>query len=155
MMVVRTAFLAKFLCVSLMIVGCTKSEPIYTKEQMLELVPKEGADRVEIVLAKDINDAVPCSNYGEGCLSAHRLRTHDLDFIAVEFQTTPEARAAAKRVRGWTTLNWLFDDVEGEPELMRWAERVFKAERFEPVKGRAADSPGKSAGSAAPSPATR
>ncbi len=119
---------------SLLLLSCSKEEPTLTKEQMLDFTPKEGADKVEIVLARDINDAIPCSDYGEGCLSAHKLKTRGLGFIAVEFQTVAQAESAARKIYGWTVQNWLLDDVDGEPELERWAEKYFKVKSFNPSK---------------------
>ena len=160
MMLVRRLLSAKILCVLLMGVlglACSKSETIYTKEQMLQMSPKEGADKVELVLARDINDSIPCSHSRDGCLSVHRLRTHNLDFIAVEFDTSAHALSSAKRVHGWTTHNWLFDDVEGEPTLMRWLERVYQGQRYEPLKnaGTGEGSLKTPSESALPSPSTK
>lgn len=143
MMINLGVAVGKFLCVLILLVACTKKEPMYSKEDMLGLTPNEGADKVEIVLARDINDAIPCSNYGEGCLSVHRLKARGLDFIAVEFATGKDARDCSRRVRGWVARNWLFDDVEKEPELERLVEKYFHAERFTQV-GTATDSAQKS-----------
>jgi hypothetical protein len=153
MMVFRRSLVGKLLCVLLVAaagVGCTKKEVLVSKEAMFGMAPKEGPDKVNIVLARDINDAIPCSDYGEGCLSAHRLKTRDLDFIAIEFSSRESARAASRKVRGWTYENWLFDDVEGEPELVRWLQRYFTAHRYAPEK--AADSPQTLPGTAPASP---
>lgn len=128
------------LCLLLVFVACTKKEVLYTKEQMFGLAPNEGTDKVEIVLARSINDAVPCSNYGEGCLSAHTLKTRGLGFIAVEFDGRATAEAAARRIHGYTFHNWLFDDVDGEPLLEDWVVTHFQAKSFNPKKQRAADS---------------
>lgn len=95
--------------------------------------PQEGPEKVEILLARNLNDVIPCSNYGDGCLSVHRLRAKNLDFIAIEFTNGQLAQEAAQRIRGWTVKNWLFDDVEGEPVLMRWLEQHYKGERFKPL----------------------
>ena len=116
--------------------ACSKKEPIYTKEEMLAMTPMEGPDKVEIVLARDINDAVPCADYGDGCLSAHRLRTRGLGFIAVEFETPAQAESSAKKIYGYTARNWLLDDVDGEPTLERWAEQYLKAKPFNPQKAK-------------------
>jgi hypothetical protein len=128
--------LGKLFCLGCFIVlaSCTKKEPTYSKEDMMGMVPFEGPDKVEIVLAKSINDAIPCSDYGEGCLSAHRFKTRDLNFIAVEFETTADAEYAAKKIYGWTVRNWLLDDVDGEPLLERWAVQYLNAKSFNPTK---------------------
>lgn len=116
-------------------VSCSKEkEPTYLKEELLALAPLEGADKVDVVLARDINDAVPCADYGDGCLSAHRFRTRDLNFIAVEFETPGQAENAAKKIYAWTARNWLLDDVDGEPLLERWASEHLKATSHNPQK---------------------
>jgi hypothetical protein len=116
-------------------VSCSKEkEPTYLKEELLALAPAEGADKVDVVLARDINDAVPCADYGDGCLSAHRFRTRDLNFIAVEFETPGQAENAAKKIYAWTARNWLLDDVDGEPLLERWASEHLKATSHNPQK---------------------
>ena len=129
--------------VLLMAVGCSKEkEPIYLKEELLGMAPTEGPDKVDVVLARDINDAVPCADYGDGCLGAHRFRTRDLNFIAVEFETPGQAENAAKKIYAWTARNWLLDDVDGEPLLERWAAEHLKAKSFNPQKKTRADSAG-------------
>jgi hypothetical protein len=133
-----SALLAK-LCLGLLLLSCSKKEVIYKKEQMFAMAPHEGPDKIEIVLARSINDAVPCTNYGEGCLSAHTLKTRGLGFIAVEFESAAQAEASAQKIYGYTTHNWLFDDVDGEPELERWVSKYFKVKSFNPKKQIKAD----------------
>ncbi|MFP5457261.1 MAG: hypothetical protein ACLGG7_00885 [Bacteriovoracia bacterium] len=128
------------LCLLLVFFACSKKEVLYSKEQMFGLAPHEGTDRVEIVLARSINDAVPCSNYGEGCLSAHTLKTRGLGFIAVEFNSSAAAEASARRIYGYTYHNWLFDDVDGEPLLEDWVVTYFQAKSFNPKKKKATGS---------------
>ena len=96
--------------------------------------PNEGPDKIEIILARNINDVIPCSNYGDGCLSVHRLRAQNLDFLAIEFTHPDLAKKAAQKIHGWTVQNWLFDDVEGEPVLQRWLQKYYKGERFKPLE---------------------
>jgi hypothetical protein len=144
-----------FLFLLVLSVACSKEkEPTYLKEELLALAPAEGADKIEVVLARDINDAVPCADYGDGCLSAHRFRTRGLGFIAVEFSTPAEAESAAKKIYGYTARNWLLDDIDGEPTLERWAVEHLKAKSFNPVKKKAADSAETPAESESTSPAT-
>ncbi len=136
-------------------VSCTKEkEPTYLKEELVNLAPAEGTDKIETVLARDINDAVPCADYGEGCLSAHRFRTRGLNFIAVEFETPTQAERAAKKIYGWTARNWLLDDVDGEPLLERWASEHLKAKSFNPQKKTKVDSAETPVESAPPSQAS-
>lgn len=134
-MVRKSLLVGTGLCILVSVTAsCTKKEVIYTKEDMLALAPQEGSEKVEILLARNLNDVIPCSNYGEGCLSVHRLRAKNLEFLAIEFTDGALARQAALRIRGWTVKNWLFDDVEGEPVLMRWLEQHYQGERFRPLE---------------------
>ncbi|MBY0518199.1 MAG: hypothetical protein K2P81_14920 [Bacteriovoracaceae bacterium] len=149
--------LGKLFCLGCLILlaSCAKKEPTYSKEDMLQMVPFEGPDKIEIVLAKTINDAIPCSDYGEGCVSAHRFKARGLNLIAVEFETPSHAEYAAKKIYGWTTRNWLLDDVDGEPELERWAVKYLNAKSFNPTKKeKAVDSKEKSSESETPSAPT-
>ncbi len=139
----------------LILLGCTQEKaPTYLKEELLALAPSSGEDKVDIVLARNINDAIPCADYGEGCISAHRFRTRNLNFIAIEFETPAQAESAAKKIYGWTARNWLLDDVDGEPQLERWALQYLQATSFNPAKKKAMESAKKSAGSDSASPAT-
>jgi len=135
--------------------SCSKEkEPTYLKEELVNLAPAEGDDKVQTVLARDINDAVPCADYGEGCISAHRFRTRGLNFIAVEFETPTQAERSAKKIYAWTARNWLLDDVDGEPLLERWATEYLKAKSFNPQKKTRVDSAETPAESAPPSQAS-
>jgi hypothetical protein len=112
--------MGKFLCVMALLVGCEEKEPRYSKEDLLRLTPSEGDDRMETVLGQSVTDIIPCSNYGEGCLSVHRFKSRRLEYIAVEFSSIAQAQASARKIRAWTARNWLFDDVYKEPMLERW-----------------------------------
>jgi hypothetical protein len=52
-----------------------------------------------------------------------------LELIAVEFETEEQAKAAARKFRGWYTRNWLLDDVTGEPALEDFVSRHLEAKR--------------------------
>lgn len=112
--------IGKFLCTILFVVSCTKEEPHYNKEKLLSLTPKEGDDRMETVLGQSATDIIPCSDYGEGCVSVHRFKTRKLEYIAVEYATSAQAQAFAPKIRAWTARNWLFDYVFNEPSLEAW-----------------------------------
>ncbi len=100
--------------------GCTKKEPLYSKEDLLGITPKEGDDRMETILGQSVADIIPCSDYGVGCVSVHRFKSRKLEYIAVEYASGAEAQAFAPKIRAWTARNWLFDDVYNEPSLELW-----------------------------------
>lgn len=120
------------MCTIFLVLSCTNKEPLYTKENLLSLTPKEGDDRMETVLGQSATDIIPCSDYGDGCVSVHRFKTRKLEYIAVEYTTSAEAQAYAPKIRAWTARNWLFDDVYNEPSLESWLCQYFECK---PPKG--------------------
>jgi hypothetical protein len=116
-----------FLALSILSASCTK-EVKYSKEELLSKA--QAADSsVSIVLPRSINEGISCSNYSEGCMSGHTVKVKNLDLIAVEFGTEAEAKYAAKKIRGYYTRNWVFDDVSGEPILEEFVSRVLDAKK--------------------------
>ena len=107
--------------------SCTK-ELKYTKDQLYTKAFKYDAS-VSLILPKGINEGVHCSDYSEGCMSAHIVQVRNLNLIAVEFMTEEQAIYAAKKVRGYYTRNWLLDDVRGEPILEEFAVKGLEAKK--------------------------
>lgn len=115
------------LCLSILSASCTK-EVRYSKEQLLKRA--QAADSsVTLILPRSINDGVSCSAYTDGCMSGHTVKVKNLELIAVEFGTEEQARYAAKKIRGYYTKNWVFDDVTGEPVLEEFVSRVLDAQK--------------------------
>lgn len=115
------------LALSILSASCTK-ELKYTKEQLLFKALKADPS-VSIVLPKSMTEGVNCSDYSEGCLSAHIVKVKDLEFIGVEFMTEADAIFAAKKFRGYYTRNWLWDDVTGEPILEKFVTEHLEAKK--------------------------
>jgi hypothetical protein len=113
------------LFLSILTASCTK-EVRYSKEALLEKA-KAADPSVTFILPKTMNDGVRCTDYTEGCLSAHIVRVKELDLIAVEFMTEAEAVLAAKKFRGLYIRNWFLDDVKGEPVLEKFAKEKLEA----------------------------
>lgn len=115
-----------FLFVILIVnLSCNKEE-VYSKEALLKLA--QVADpSVTLILPRSMTDGVQCTDYPEGCLSAHIVRVKQLDLIAVEFLSQKDAIYAAKKVRGYYLRNWLLDDVKGEPLLEKFVTEKLKA----------------------------
>lgn len=119
--------LLSFLIISFILLGCTK-ELKYSKEQLYSKALKADSS-VTFVLPKNLTDGVHCTDYTEGCVAGHNVQVRKLDFIAVEFMTEAQAKYAAKKVRGYYSRNWLFDDVAGEPILERFVTEHLEAKK--------------------------
>lgn len=115
------------LILSILTASCTK-EVKYTKEELLSKAMAADSS-VQLILPKSINDGINCANYTEGCVSGHTVRVKNLELIAVEFQTEEQARYGAKKIRGYFSRNWVFDDVTGEPILEEFVSRVLDAKK--------------------------
>lgn len=115
------------LLLSILSASCTK-EVRYSKEVLLEKA-KAADPSAMLILPKSINDGVNCSDYTEGCLSAHTVRVKELELIAVEFMTEAEAIHAAKKFRGYYIRNWFLDDVSGEPVLEKFLTENLEAKK--------------------------
>lgn len=112
---------------SILSASCTK-EVRYTKEDLLKKA-QAGDPTVQLVLPRSINEGVSCSAYTEGCISGHTVKVRNLELIAVEFATEAQAKYAARKIRGYYTGNWTFDDVTGEPILEDFVSRVLNAKK--------------------------
>lgn len=115
------------LTLSILAVSCTK-EVKYSKEALLKLA-QEADPSVTVILPNSLTEGISCTDYPEGCVSAHIVRVQKLDLIAVEFQSEAQAIFAAKKVRGYYLRNWLLDDVRGEPVLEKFAVEKLKAKK--------------------------
>lgn len=112
---------------SILSASCTKQLK-YTKEGLY--AKATAADpTVTFVLPKSMQEGVSCSDYSEGCLSAHIVKVQGLELIAVEFMTEADAVFAAKKYRGYYVRNWLLDDVVGEPVLEKFATEKLEAKK--------------------------
>ena len=112
---------------SILSASCTK-EVRYTKEDLLAKA-QAGEPSVQLILPKSINEGISCTNYTEGCVSGHTVKVKGLELIAIEFQTEEQAKYGAKKIRGFYTKNWVFDDVTGEPILEEFVSRVLDAKK--------------------------
>lgn len=107
---------------SILNASCTK-ELKYSKEQLYSKATSIDSS-AQLVLPKSISEGVSCSEYSEGCMSAHIVRVKKLEFIAVEFMSEKDAIYAAKKFRGYYVRNWFLDDVAGEPLLEEFAGKL-------------------------------
>ena len=116
-----------FLILSLFLFSCTK-ELKYTKESLL--AKAQAVDpSVTVILPRTMNEGVNCADYPDGCQSAHIVKIKNLEMIAVEFMDTDQAIFAAKKIRGYYSRNWLFDDVTNEPILEKFVTEHLEAKK--------------------------
>lgn len=113
---------------SILTAACTTKEVKYSKEKLFSMALKADPN-MQIILPRSISEGVQCSDYSEGCQSAHTVKIRNLDMIAVEFGTEKEAIYAAKKFRGYYTRNWLLDDVTGEPALEDFVTKNLDAKK--------------------------
>lgn len=112
---------------SILSASCTK-EVKYSKEELY--AKAVAADpTTSFVIPKSISQGASCSDYTEGCLSAHIVKVQNLEMIAVEFMTEKEAHYAAKKFRGFYVRNWMLDDVAGEPILEKFVTEKLEAKK--------------------------
>ncbi len=116
-----------FFFIGFFLLGCTK-ELKFTKEQLYSKALKADSS-TSFILPKNLSDGVHCTDYSEGCVAGHNVQVRKLDFIAVEFMNEAQAKHAAKKVRGYYSRNWLFDDVAGEPILERFVTEHLEAKK--------------------------
>lgn len=90
---------------------------------------QEGDPSVTVILPRSITEGVQCTDYTEGCISAHIVKIKNLEMIAVEFNSEKEAVLAAKKFRGYYIRNWLLDDVTGEPVLEKFVVEKLEAKK--------------------------
>lgn len=112
---------------SILSASCTK-EVKYSKEELY--AKAVAADpTTSFVIPKSISQGASCSDYSEGCLSAHIVKVQNLEMIAVEFMTEKDAIYAAKKFRGYYVRNWMLDDVAGEPILEKFVTDKLEAKK--------------------------
>lgn len=110
-----------------LLISCTK-ELKYSKEELF--AKSKAADAsTTFIIPKNMNEGANCSDYTEGCISAHTVQVRHLDFIGVEFMTEAQAIYAAKKTRGYYVRNWLLDDVTGEPILEKFVTESLEAKK--------------------------
>ncbi len=90
---------------------------------------KDADATTTFILPRSMEEGVHCTDYPEGCMSAHTVQVQNLNFIGVEFLTEEQAKFAAKKLRGYYSRNWLFDDVTGEPTLEKFVVKSLEAKK--------------------------
>lgn len=120
-------FLVSIFLVSTFLLSCSKKvvnvDPKYTLEE-LNLLARDASPSTE-----KGDDVLKLSDYSPGVnrVESKMFSYKRLNFFAVSFETSDQARAEAKRLNQYYARNWLFDRVEGEPLLEDYVILTFKA----------------------------
>jgi hypothetical protein len=117
-----TPFLLIFL-----FLACNK-ELKHSKEELYKTIVKADPTAA-LILPKSMSDGINCANYTNGCIGGHTIRVKGMEFIAVEFDNTKNAKTAAKKIKGYYTRNWVLDDITGEPILERFVVKQLEAKK--------------------------
>lgn len=112
----------------ILLISCSSSEPdTYSREEMMNMA-KAGDPDLTIVLPKSIAHAtVKCSDYKPSCRYGYKVIVKKLEMAVLFYENSADALKAAKRIRGYTSRNWVLDDVRGEPVLERFSIKYLKA----------------------------
>ena len=86
----------------------------------------------DLVLPKDLNSGIQCSDYGPGCIGGVTGKVKGVEFIAVEFMNEDQAWSEARKINQYWVKNWVLDDVKGEPIIEEFVKKAFKAEESLP-----------------------
>lgn len=112
-----------FLCFA-----CSKEVINFSKVDIITLTKKID-ENSKLIIPKDMESGVKCSDYGDACRGGYKARVLNLEMIFVEFDSAEAADAMAIKIDAYTARNWLFDDVTGEPVLERFVVKAFDAKR--------------------------
>lgn len=111
----------------LILSSCNDRPENWSKNKMLDMAMKADPNFTVIVPESISKSLVNCIDYTPSCLFGYKVATKKLAFIALLYKDQKKAYKAARRIDGYVSRNWAFDDVKGEPVLERFVQKVFKA----------------------------
>ena len=120
-----------FLIFLLIFASCTGEETI--DRSSLVALAKDADPTFSLVLAEKLGGGPTCEGeapslaYSKGCIKVVRAKVKELEFAFVEFQTTDQAKAEAKRLNQFFCKNWLLDEITTEPALEEFVRTTFGA----------------------------
>jgi len=123
----KKIILLEIVLISLLGMGCSKKqssiEPRYTALEFMSLAHEAQPSH------EKGEEALKLSDYADGVnrIDSTTLKFNRLVFFAVEFESTAQALAEAKRLNQYYSRNWLLDRVEGEPILEDYVIKTFNA----------------------------
>ncbi len=108
--------------ISLLITACTSSEKnrIVTEEEILQRL---SAVDPKVRLLPDNPNVVGCQNYA-GCKKFTRATFGNLEIFLVEMQSERIAKEYAQKKEALYIGNWLFDNIQREPEIRKLVQKV-------------------------------
>ena len=116
----------------ILILSSCSEESRYTESELWNMA-KEADPDIELVRIpnNEPERRILCRDYGPGCIhmSGRRLKVRMVEVIAVEFESTEQARKEAFKIDQYYARNWLFDQVTGEPVLEDFVTDTFNAKR--------------------------
>lgn len=117
-----------YLLLSFILVSCSCSEelPNYDKKEMLGMA-YEADPNMKIEVGTIDKTLVDCKDYVPRCRTGFRVVIKGIKFNALLYNDQKIALKAAKRIRGYVSRNWVFDEVRGEPVLERIVMKHLKA----------------------------
>ncbi len=118
----------KYLLLLCFILSCSSDKaPTYSRQQIFKMARKGDPD-LSLVAPKSISEAViECRDYTPACRYGYKVIIKKITMIALFYEAPENALKAAKRIRGYTSRNWVFDDVRGEPILERFVVKHLEA----------------------------
>ena len=114
---------------SLFLLSCSSDERIpWDKKKVMGKAIAFYPDIKEL-LPESMDKGIQCSDYadGIGCIGAFQVKVRLVKFIMVRFETEVQAMNEAKRIKQYSSNNWVFDDVYGEPVIESFVKKAFGA----------------------------
>jgi hypothetical protein len=117
-----------WLILLLSLFGCEEKQLLPNKVDIYNLTTAIDPN-FKLIIPKDMNSGIKCSDYGDGCVSAYSGTVLALNMIFIEFASENSALIAAQKIDAYIYKNWVFDDVTGEPELERFVIKAYGAQK--------------------------
>ncbi len=122
----------------LVLVSCFSEEkerlPNISNKELLDMA-RVGDPELELVIPSDISQTlVNCSDYTPSCRYGLKAIVKKVEMRALYFENQDDALECAKRIKGYVSRNWVFDEVAGEPVLERFVVKYLKAKKASEVE---------------------
>ncbi|MFN8370740.1 MAG: hypothetical protein U0T83_08985 [Bacteriovoracaceae bacterium] len=113
----------------LMLINCSKKDDqLMGAGQIVDIAKSYDPTTMQLGGFKP-EEKVSCEDYGPECLLAIKLKVKDLNFDVIQFESLDVALRHAKKIDGYYYMNFVFDEVTGEPVLEKYIKEAFGAVR--------------------------